>query len=249
MTKRKPRVGSDRSERFRRLTRKELAGFNDHTKELILEAMKMGCVGHISARGNCILRNNAGGSVSVSRNKTSTERMRHNVRADIRRLITQHHCTDYSVVGQRTTRDRQKIAVGRAFIEHGAAFARWLDQLPEGLPAEQLLQIEFDDTGEPAFFVTQEFEDTDADVPQPEQSSAGHDSDDVPAVTRGGQGVPPATATAAPANTVSDVLVDESELTRLREIVATLHTKLAGETRRADEAHARLELVREVLDT
>jgi len=75
---------------FRTLGRGDLLGFDQEAKDLILEAMEIGCLGRVSTKGHCILRNNVGGTASIPRNMTAPNRTAQNARADIRRLMSAH---------------------------------------------------------------------------------------------------------------------------------------------------------------
>lgn len=74
---------------YRSLAREDLTAFDRESKDLILAAMIVGCVGRISAKGHAILRN-AGGTASIPRNMTTPNRSAQNVRADIKRLLREH---------------------------------------------------------------------------------------------------------------------------------------------------------------
>lgn len=144
------------SSAFRRLTRGDLTTFDGEAKELILKAMERGCVGRVSSRGHAILRNNTGGSASVPRNMTSPNRTAQNTRADVKRLLAEHRSlpslpADAAV--RTAPRQAQRLTVSQAFVEHPAAFSRWFDALAVGLPADQELEVSFDEAGDVRFTV------------------------------------------------------------------------------------------------
>ncbi|UJW28827.1 hypothetical protein L3Q67_26565 [Saccharothrix sp. AJ9571] len=154
MTQRRTKANKPHPQAFRRLTRNELTTFDKEATDLILQAMEIGCLGRVSAKGHCVLRNNAGGSITVSRNLTSPNRTAQNARADLRRLIAEHRGNPDAPAAHRTPQQSQQMTVRQAFVEHGAAFSRWYADLPEGLPADQPLEITFDADARPVFAVT-----------------------------------------------------------------------------------------------
>jgi hypothetical protein len=145
------KINSQGPTMFRRLTRADLITFDPEAKDLILEAMDVGCLGRISSKGHCILRNNAGGSTSIPRNMSSPNRTAQNARADMKRLFAAHQPNAEPPVSDLTSRRTQLITVAQAFVAHGNTFSRWFDDLPGGLPADQLLEISFNETDEPFF--------------------------------------------------------------------------------------------------
>ncbi|MFK0244547.1 hypothetical protein ACIQUM_07600 [Amycolatopsis azurea] len=224
------------------MTRDELGKFNDDARKLILQAMQAGCVGHITANGNCIVRNNTGGTVSVSRNRLSNTRRLQNVRRDLRALMENHHHAGDPVDAPRKSGAPEVMTVSRALVRHGAAFTRWLDAVPDGLQADQLVEITFDHTGHPTFTAP----------PGPE--SAELSGSGPGPIDPSGDQTPAAntprhtTATADTTTTMSDLLPGEPELAQLTAQVAELTAELTRQKAHADEARTRLELIREALD-
>lgn len=72
---------------FVQLTRKDLSGFDKRAQDLIMDAIDHGCIGRVSAKGHCILRNSSGESAAVPRNMSSPNRTAQNSRAQVRRLL------------------------------------------------------------------------------------------------------------------------------------------------------------------
>lgn len=151
MTNRVTKGNGAGSSAFRRLTRADLVTFDREAKDLILEAMEVGCLGRVSAKGHAILRNNTGGTTSVPRNMTAPNRSAQNARADMRRLLAEHRPALEKPPSTRPPRRAQQMTVAQAFVEHGAAFSRWFDALPAGLRADQLLKVSFDEADAPSF--------------------------------------------------------------------------------------------------
>lgn len=160
---------------YRALGRDDLVTFDREAKDMILGAIAAGCLGRISAKGHCILRNSAGGTASVPRNMTSPNRSAQNARADIKRLMREHA----EASGPRPEdQDRpiappRSVSVTRAFVEHGAAFSRWFDAQPSGLPADAIVQVRFDAAGIPAFSVEHPgHQERQAEHAQPQEEAA-----------------------------------------------------------------------------
>lgn len=145
-TKSKPqRASKDApSNSWSRLTSRDLTGFDQRAKELILNAMELGCTGKISSRHHAILRNAAGGTTSVPRNLTSQNRTSKNCEAGVRRLLEQHTAATpatEAAAGDNHAQGPSTITVKEAFLEHGAAFSSWLDTLGHSLPADALIEV------------------------------------------------------------------------------------------------------------
>ncbi|MEU7318445.1 hypothetical protein [Streptomyces sp. NPDC007083] len=143
------------SSTFRRLSRSDLGAFDREARDLILEAMEVGCLGRISSNGHCILHNNTGGTTSIPPHITSLNRSVQNARSDMRRFMAEHRVEDRSTATTRTQREPQYMTVAHAFVEHGAAFSRWFDEQTRngsGLPADAMVEVTFDD-GKPCFTV------------------------------------------------------------------------------------------------
>lgn len=144
-TSKPPQARSGRSSGgWTRLTSRDLTAFDQRAKELILNAMELGCTGKISSRHHAILRNAAGGTTSVPRNLTSQNRTSQNCEAGVRRLLEEHRQATPAIeaaedVG-RTLRP-STITVKEAFLQHGAAFSSWLDKLGHGLPADACIEV------------------------------------------------------------------------------------------------------------
>ena len=75
---------------FGTLARSDLTTFDKEAKALILAAIEAGCIGRVSNRGHCILRNDAGQTTAVPRNMTTPNRSAQNAKAQVRRLLTDH---------------------------------------------------------------------------------------------------------------------------------------------------------------
>jgi hypothetical protein len=257
---------------FRQLTRADLGTFDREATELVLEAMRAGCVGRVSSRGHAILRNNAGGSVSVPRNMTSPNRTAQNARADMKRLLGGHRADHAVSAADRRPRGKRQMTVAVAFVEHPAAFSRWFDAQPEGLPADQLIEVSFDGAGEPAFQAVPVDAPAQPDAPeqdQPEPATArptrrrGHlmlapepgqeaeddmtaeAKEDLPFATP----IPDAAVGDASAEAVLErvrtALGEDPRVTALQRRIVGLEAELAAQTRRADDAEVRLGLIRE----
>ncbi|WP_424863019.1 C2H2-type zinc finger protein [Streptomyces sp. MMS24-I29] len=185
MTKRVSRTNAPQPADLRRLTRSDLTAFDQEAKDLILEAMAIGCLGRVSSKGHCILRNNTGGSAAVPRSMPSSNRSAQNTRSDMRRLMAEHRRTGQPAASSRTPRTTpspRRITVAQAFIEYGVAFSRWFDGLPSGLSADQLLDVVIGADGQPAFGVVETGSEVGAEtetevvtepVPGPAQAPAG----------------------------------------------------------------------------
>ena len=124
---------------YGQLSRKDLAAFDQESKELILKAIDAGCIARISAKGHCILRNNSGGTASMPRHLTAPNRTAQNARADLKRLLAEQQKNSRVRASTSETRAGSKaeptsvITVADAFTSYGAAFSRWFDQFPDGL--------------------------------------------------------------------------------------------------------------------
>lgn len=90
MTHRRTRNNSSGQPSFGQLGRNDLLAFDRLAKELILEAIELGCTGRISAKGHCILRNRTGDTAAVPRHMTAPNRTAQNARAQVRRLLVAH---------------------------------------------------------------------------------------------------------------------------------------------------------------
>lgn len=227
---------------FRRLTRADLITFDREAKDLILEAMDVGCLGRISSKGHCILRNNAGGSTSIPRNMSSPNRTAQNARADMKRL----------------------------FAAHGNTFSRWFDDLPGGLPADQLLEISFNETDEP-FFNAVPAQDLEPEpgptspepqplrrtlrsshlriAPEPGQEAEADMSAQPEDQDPNSEQIPvPHSTIKSPEEvlaSIRDALGEDPRVAVLERRVTELKKALAKETERADEAQSRLGLIKE----
>ncbi|MFE4332473.1 hypothetical protein ACFRQM_24535 [Streptomyces sp. NPDC056831] len=115
--------------------------------------MGIGCLGRISSKGHCILHNNTGSTASVPPNLTSQNRTAQNARADMRRLMAEHRVEAPLSGSTHEPRRAQEKTVSQAFVQYGARFSAWFDARPDGLPAGALLQVTFDESGQPLFEV------------------------------------------------------------------------------------------------
>ncbi|MEU6263692.1 hypothetical protein [Saccharopolyspora shandongensis] len=231
MKNRSTKTNGFKTPSFRRLTGADLITFDREAKELILEAMEIGCLGRISSKGHCILRNNAGGTASVQPNLTSANRTAQNARADMRRLMAGHRHDTEPSASRPTPRQAHRMTVSQAFVEHSAAFSRWFDGLPGGLPADQLLNVTFDKTGQPVFETVQTSADAQVEaVVEPETTTrkgvATDDPEKVPQRVRAALG-------------------EDHRIARLESRITELEAALAREKQRADEAQVRLSLIQE----
>jgi hypothetical protein len=176
----------------------------------------------------------------------------------MRRLMAEHsRDTDLSQADP-VLRRPQRMTVSQAFAEHGAAFSSWIDDLPEGLPANQLLDVAFDEFDQPVFEAVQD--------PQPESDRTATDPyrpDHLTIAPEPGQDAEaempaqPAAEAPGPASTTDDpeeilrrvraALGDDPRIARLENRIAELETALAQEKQRADEAQTRLALVQEAM--
>lgn len=269
MSNRVAKGNSQGSTMFRQLTRADLITFDREAKDLILEAMDVGCLGRVSSKGHCILRNNAGGSTSIPRNMTSPNRTAQNARAKMKRLLADHQSDPGASVSDLPRRT-QRMTVAQAFIEHANTFSRWLDDLPGGLPADQLLEISFDEADEPSFNPVSTRE------PKPEPRPVDTETLSLQRTRRtnhlkiapepGQEAEPDMSAqpeeqdpkpkpVPVPRSTVSsseevlarvrDALGEDPRVAVLKSRVTELEKDLAKETERADEAHSRLRLIQE----
>lgn len=152
MTNRVTKANGQSRSMYRPLGREDLAAFDREAKDLILGAIAADCLGRVSAKGHCILRNNAGGTASVPRNMTAPNRSAQNARADIKRLLREHRQDqEAEPEGAPSPAPAQRMSVSRAFVEHGVAFSRWLDAQEGGMAAEALVEVSFDAAGLPSF--------------------------------------------------------------------------------------------------
>ncbi|MFG3403724.1 hypothetical protein [Streptomyces sp. NPDC048142] len=151
MRNRSTKTNGFKAPSFRRLTRADLPTFDQEAKSLILAAMDIGCVGRISSKGHCILHNNTGGTASVPPNLTSQNRTAQNARADMRRLMAEHHAEVPSSDSTQGPRPAQEITVAQAFIQHSTTFAAWFDAQDGSLPADASLKVTFDEFDQPLF--------------------------------------------------------------------------------------------------
>lgn len=240
---------------FRRLTRADLVTFDQEAKDLILEAMSIGCVGRVSSKGHAILRNNAGGSTSVPRNLTSPNRSAQNARADMKRLIADHRPDPGPQ--QRVPCHPRRMTVAEAFVEHPTPFSRWFDALPGGLPADQQLDVSFDEAGEPSFAAVAAKEPAQAGAPTPRRGGhlkiapePGQEAEDAMTAEAHPTGPAPDQAPTddspdAVLARVREALGEDPRIAKLRRRVAELETELSAEKQRADEAQSRLGLIQE----
>jgi hypothetical protein len=255
---------------FRQLTRADLGTFDREATELVLEAMRAGCVGRVSSRGHAILRNNAGGSVSVPRNMTSPNRTAQNARAEMKRLLGGHRADHAVSAADRRPRGKLQMTVAVAFVEHPAAFSRWFDAQAGGLPADQLIEVAFDGAGEPAFEPVPIDAPAQPDAPEQKQPATarptrrrGHlmiaaepgqeAEDDMTAEAK--EDLP--FATPIPDSAVGDAsaeavlervrtaLGEDTRVTALQRRIVGLEAELAAQTRRADDSEVRLGPIRE----
>lgn len=153
MRNRSTKMNGSKVPAFRRLTRADLPTFDQEAKSLILGAMDIGCVGRISSKGHCILHNNTGGTASVPPNLTSQNRTAQNARADMRRLMAEHHVDVPSSDSTQEPRPAQEITVAQGFIQHSTAFTAWFDAQEGSLPADTPLKVTFDESDQPHFEV------------------------------------------------------------------------------------------------
>ncbi|MFF1880238.1 hypothetical protein ACFVVC_02050 [Pseudarthrobacter sp. NPDC058196] len=257
---------------FRRLTRADLVTFDREATDLVLEAMQAGCVGRVSSRGHAILRNNAGGSVAVPRNMTSPNRTAQNARADVKRLLTGHRSGDTASTADRTPRGRAQMTVAAAFVQHPSAFSRWFDAQPQGLPADQLIEVSFEEACEPVFQavpfdVPAQLIAREPDKPEPATVRRTHRRGHLMIAPEPGQEVEddmtaqareeapfqahapdPAPEEASPEavlERVRSALGEDPRVAALKLRISTLEAELADQTRRADDAEVRLGLIRE----
>lgn len=235
---------------FRKLTRDDLTTFDREAKDLILDAMSVGCLGRISGKGHAILRNNTGGTTSVPRNLTSQNRTAQNARADMRRLLAQHRreVPDAEQPLRAPTGPRQ-ITVARAFTQYGSEFVRWLDE-QGGLPADALIDVEIPDSGTPQFRVVSVPAVTVA-APTPNQKSIPRTEITVstakpdktkPTIPDSSEGAE------ATLKRIRDVLGVDPEVVQLRARIAELEEQLSDEKTRADAAETRLELIQQAFN-
>lgn len=153
MRNRSTKTNGFKAQSFRRLTRADLPTFDQEAKSLILAAMDIGCIGRISSKGHCILHNNTGGTASVPPNLTSQNRTAQNARADMRRLMVEHHAEVPSSDSTQGPSPAQESTVAQAFIQYSTAFTAWFDAQECSLPADALLKVTFDESGQPLFEV------------------------------------------------------------------------------------------------
>ncbi|WP_159401624.1 hypothetical protein [Streptomyces sp. NRRL F-5053] len=149
------RENRDKNSAFRQLSHSDLTTFDQEARELILKAMELGCLGRISSKGHCILRNSANGTTSVPPKMHTLGRTAQNTRAQMRRFIAEHHVEGRPTTTTQRQHGLQRMTVAEAFVKHGAAFARWFGELPRGssgLAAETTIEVAFDN-GTPRFTV------------------------------------------------------------------------------------------------
>ncbi|MDX3020066.1 hypothetical protein [Streptomyces acidiscabies] len=153
MRNRSTKANGFKASPFRRLTRADLPTFDREAKSLVLAAMNIGCVGRISTKGHCILHNNTGGTASVPPNLTSQNRTAQNARADVRRLMAEHHADVPSSDSAQEPRPARETTVAQAFIQYSAEFTAWFDAREDSFPADTPLKVTFDESGRPLFEV------------------------------------------------------------------------------------------------
>lgn len=275
MTNRVTKGNGAGSSAFRRLTRADLVTFDREAKDLILEAMEVGCLGRVSAKGHAILRNNTGGTTSVPRNMTAPNRSAQNARADMRRLLAEHHPVLEKPTSTRVPRRAQQMTVAQAFVEHGAAFSRWFDALPAGLRADQVLKVSFEEADAPSFepVPTAEHDPATHPAPSPTRESPRRDRrtshpkttpETTPETGREAEAdmsteaqpvarEPDPISAAAPAAETREEIVQrvravpgvDSRLAVLEAKVAALETALAKQRQRTEEVQTQLGLIQE----
>ncbi|MFI9629250.1 C2H2-type zinc finger protein [Streptomyces sp. NPDC052042] len=323
MSKRVSRTNATQPADLRRLTRSDLAAFDQEARDLILESMAIGYLGRVSSKGHCILRNNTGGSAAVPRSMTSSNRSAQNTRADVRRLMAEHRRTGQPEASSRAPRvphSPRRITVAQAFVEYGAAFSRWFDELASGLSADQLLDAVIGPDDQPTFDIVETETETGTGTGTKSESEVEAETKSATAVAAVTVSIPaqaPAGATPGPAEAVPDpaehvcpvcgrtcrspaalgshlrvhrtnrpttrpgpgqkaepdvpaatqptktpvvdspeevlrriraALGEDPQITLLQGRVAELEAQLAKESRRADEAQARLALVQEAMN-
>jgi hypothetical protein len=234
---------------YRQLTRADLTTFDREATDLILQAMKIGCLGRISSKGHAILRNNAGGTTSIPRNLTSQNRAAQNARADMRKFLARHRHEQPDERMLRIPEPVRRTTVTKAFSQYGADFARWLDTQPGGLPADAVIEVEIPDDGTPRFQVVS--------LPPTAQRTPDHTASRTETTV---SSKPPVQTTPDPAPLEVDITADEV-LQRIREVLGTdpqvaalqvriaeLEELLSAESERADSAVARLERIQQAFN-
>ncbi|MFK0179647.1 hypothetical protein ACIQVR_27175 [Streptomyces xanthochromogenes] len=115
--------------------------------------MDIGCGGRISSKGHCIMHNSTGGTVTVPPNLPSQNRTAQNTKADMRRLMAEHHAEVPSSDSSQEPRPAQGITVAQAFIRYSTGFTAWFDAQEGSLPADTPLKATFDGSGHALFEV------------------------------------------------------------------------------------------------
>lgn len=226
---------------FRRLTRGDLTSFDREAKDLILEAIDAGCVGRVSARGHCILRNNAGGTASIPRKLTSANRTAQNCRADMRRLLAEHHQEQAPTTSLVRSAATITTTVSRAFVDYGAPFSRWFDQQSGGLSADDQIAVgpgptfsRLDETASPT-----ETEQIRTESPMTQPTTGNRTGKPRPVST-----LPDAEEML---QRVREVLDEDPETTELKRRIQELEQQLEDEKTRANEAEARIAIIQDAL--
>ncbi|MFC4048351.1 hypothetical protein ACFOY4_01535 [Actinomadura syzygii] len=219
---------------FGRLTSKDLTVFDQRAKELILDAIAQGCTGRISSRGHCILRNNSNETASVPPNMSSRNRSSQNVSAQVRRLLAAHRPARNDASASTVAAGRpERITVARAFADHGVAFSSWLDERACDLPADAVIDVRLDETGQTVFEYTAAPPETLEIAPM--NSTARADAE------------LPRTEDSATLRRIREALGEDPRIAELSTRVEGLQAELDREKRRADEAEARIALLKEAL--
>lgn len=81
---------SRRRNPYRPLTPKDLAGFDERAREMVIKAIDAGCTGKVSRKGHVILRNDSGQTTAIPRNLTSPNRTAQNAAAQLERILRSH---------------------------------------------------------------------------------------------------------------------------------------------------------------
>lgn len=139
---------------FRKLKSTDLKVFNQKASDMILRASEAGCLGRISNKGHVILRNNSGGTISISRNLSSNNHSLQKAEADLRRLLAGHtNNVEDDAPPKAAVNQTVRTTVSQAFLDYGSEFSAWFDTIEQGMSPDDQIVVTVDSSGKPSFEV------------------------------------------------------------------------------------------------
>ena len=214
---------------YQRLTSDDLKHCDDLAKKLTLTAMEAGCTGKVSHRGHIIIRNADGQTCAIAPKLTTHNRSAQNARADIQRLLA--HGTDKAVeTASEALSEPLEVTVAQAFVHPliGAQFSAWYDTLPEPLPAHERVVAAPDGAQNISFLPVTDMKGESPMTETPSRQNCQQSAEEA----------------------VHDLHTAlDRTFADLTERITALESELARQTQRADDATARLAMIRETLET